>query len=233
MKMRVTLDGERSLPAQILVVDDDINTLNALQRLLQRESYEILLAQSGPEALNILQKNDVDVILCDRRMPGMDGIETIWRIRERKELRHIPIIMVTGMDTPDDIANGLDAGATDYIAKPFTGVVVNSRVRAALRTKKAHDKVCERNRKILQLAFAMTHDLQAPLASISGAIGVVRSELGDAHNPEVAKWVAMIESAAGRMAAMLDDLMSYAKLGGEETTNQPLDTIEILDGVAR
>ncbi len=87
------------MAAQILVVDDDINTLNALQRLLRRESYEILPAQSGPQALNILEKNDVDVILCDRRMPGMDGIETISRIRAHKEPRHIPIIMVTGMDT--------------------------------------------------------------------------------------------------------------------------------------
>lgn len=115
----------------ILVVDDDKDIAEAIRIYLAAEHYRVEIAYDGLEALRKLQDNpEIRLILMDIMMPRMDGISATMRIREE---RNLPILMLTAKSEDFDLVQGLDAGADDYITKPFSPVELLARVRSALR----------------------------------------------------------------------------------------------------
>ena len=114
----------------ILICDDESDIVNALKIYLADGDYRLLEAFNGSEALDILSRETVDLILLDIMMPEMDGITAALKIRE---LTTCPIIMLTAKSEEKDIVIGLDAGADDYITKPFNPLEVKARVRSQLR----------------------------------------------------------------------------------------------------
>ncbi len=114
----------------VLVVDDDIRILRIMQRILELEGYRVLKAENGESALRIFDSETPGLILLDIMMPGMDGYTICQRMRE---FSRVPIIMVTARAGDEDKVLGLDAGADDYITKPFSASELAARVRAALR----------------------------------------------------------------------------------------------------
>ncbi len=136
--------------ARILVVDDDSMNLSAMGRLLRRQ-YEILAAPSGERAMEIaLSDPKPDLILLDIQMRGMDGFQVLKNLQENSCTRGIPVIFITVMDRMDDFAEGLRAGAVDYIAKPFSPEIVLARIATHLELKKVTAELAEA-RKLLQL----------------------------------------------------------------------------------
>ena len=119
-----------SRKASVLVVDDDVRILHIMQRTLELEGYRVLAASNGEAALGMFDEETPDLVLLDIMMPGMDGYTVCQRIREFSE---IPIIMVTAKCTDADTVQGLDAGADDYVTKPFSAIELASRVRSVLR----------------------------------------------------------------------------------------------------
>jgi signal transduction histidine kinase len=115
--------------ANILIVDDDRRNLTALQELLQDLEQNLVLANSGEQALRCALKDDFAVILLDARMPGVDGFETARLIRQRERSRHTPIIFLTGAyeDLPS-MFRGYEAGAVDYLVKPLVPEALKSKV---------------------------------------------------------------------------------------------------------
>ena len=116
---------------QILVVDDDAAVRNSLQRALEVEGYRIELAEDGQAALDFLSRAQVDAIVLDVAMPRLDGLEVARRMRHAEDLT--PILMLTARDAVDDRVAGLDAGADDYLVKPFALRELYARLRALLR----------------------------------------------------------------------------------------------------
>ena len=120
---------------RILVVDDESSARNTLEAFLFGEGYDLAFAASGPEALARLDELVPDLILLDVMMPGMDGFKVCQRLKTDKRWRHIPIILVTVLDSKEDLARGLDAGADDFLSKPVNGLELRARVRSMLRIK--------------------------------------------------------------------------------------------------
>jgi len=118
--VRLLKDAAQKIPPTILVVDDDKFAQNLSKAALAEENYRVTLADSGYQALKLLSKQHPDLILMDINMPDLDGLETIRRIKELKQLTTIPIIMVTGNQAKADVINCLKAGASDYIVKPLS-----------------------------------------------------------------------------------------------------------------
>jgi CheY-like chemotaxis protein len=104
---------------KILVVDDDFRNIFAMTALLERGKAVVQVAETGVEAIGVLERtSDIDIVLMDIMMPGMDGYDTMRAIREIDRLKDVPIIAVTGKASPGERERCLDAGANDYIPKP-------------------------------------------------------------------------------------------------------------------
>lgn len=119
--------------AYILAVDDDREVLETLGRVLERENLEVQLANSGAQALDMLEQRVPDVLILDIIMPGMDGITICRRLRSDPRFTALPILFLTAKGSTDDIVDGLDAGADDYVVKPFELAELRARVQALLR----------------------------------------------------------------------------------------------------
>lgn len=114
----------------ILVCDDEKDIVSALKIYLSSGNYQVFEAFNGREALQVLSKEDIHLVLLDIMMPGMDGIETLTRLRETS---NVPVILLTAKSEDTDKVLGLDVGADDYITKPFNPVEVLARVKSQLR----------------------------------------------------------------------------------------------------
>jgi len=118
---------------KVLLVDDDPDILDVLEITLSEENFEILKAMDGEEALRIIKSKPLDLVLLDYNMPKMNGRQVCMEIKKDMLLRHLPVIMVTGKGEISDKVGGIDAGADDYIVKPFEPKELLARIRMVLR----------------------------------------------------------------------------------------------------
>ncbi len=126
---------------RILCVDDDISMLNTIEDILINSGYLVSLAKSGKQALDLLKKGiEYQLVLLDVDMPDMDGYETFKKIRELENAENIPIIFLTGMDTPDFEIKGWEYGAADYITKPFIKSVFLARIKNRINVMLPYSK---------------------------------------------------------------------------------------------
>jgi two-component system response regulator MprA len=116
---------------RVLVVDDEPAVRRALERALRLDSYEVALAADGEEALDALAAHPADAVILDIAMPRLDGLEVCRRMRQGGD--KTPVLMLTARDAIDDRVTGLDAGADDYLVKPFALRELQARLRALLR----------------------------------------------------------------------------------------------------
>ena len=127
----------------ILVVEDEIEMSRLLVRGLQEESHEVAVAYDGLSALRLTENGEFDLVLLDVMLPGLSGLEVAKQLRHRPE--QVPVLMLTARDALPDIVKGLDAGADDYLTKPFSFVELLARVRALGR------RVPERRSSVLEV----------------------------------------------------------------------------------
>ncbi|NVN91047.1 MAG: diguanylate cyclase [Desulfuromonadales bacterium] len=123
---------------RLLLVDDQHSNIQELYEIFRQE-YEVFIATSGMQALELCLTNPPDLIMLDIIMPGMDGLKVCRRLKAELRTKDIPIIFVTAQDNPEDETRGLDAGAVDFISKPFNHAVVRARVQTHLTLKTQTD----------------------------------------------------------------------------------------------
>ncbi len=116
---------------QILVIDDDPAVTGLLRRGLTYEGFVVATAASGEQGLALARDNPPDLVVLDRMMPGLDGMDVLRRLRAADE--QLPVLFLTAKDAPEDQVAGLNAGADDYVVKPFTFAVLLARIQALLR----------------------------------------------------------------------------------------------------
>ena len=114
----------------ILVVDDEEHMQRLLQRILERADYRVITVSDGYEAVEKVQSGGIDLVLLDIKMPGMNGFQTLKKIREDSE---VPVIMVTGIGKVESVDTSVNLGADDYIKKPFRSNELVARIEAKLR----------------------------------------------------------------------------------------------------
>jgi len=121
--------------ARILIVEDDLTTVQLIEFLLKKNKFEVLVACNGVEALQISREEKPDLILMDVIMPKMDGIEAIEKLQEDENTRGIPIVILSALGQEMDVMRGLQAGASGYIVKPFSPNELLEEIKAKLRQK--------------------------------------------------------------------------------------------------
>ncbi|MDF1820921.1 MAG: response regulator [Alcanivoracaceae bacterium] len=136
--------NDTTIIQKILMVDDQPANLVSLEALLEDTGRELIKAHNGPDALKILLKEDISLVLLDVQMPGMDGFEVAELMRQRKDTQNIPIIFVTAISKEDKyVFKGYQVGAVDYLFKPLDPMILQSKVNFFLQL--------DRQRRELQL----------------------------------------------------------------------------------
>ena len=125
----------------ILVVDDQLQNIELLEAHLVPAGYDVVRAANGEEALEKVAGNEIDLILLDIMMPGMDGFEVTRKVRHDDAHRLLPIILVTALKETEDRIKGIDAGCDDFISKPFDKHELLARVRSLLKVKAYNDLI--------------------------------------------------------------------------------------------
>jgi two-component system, cell cycle response regulator len=129
------------MTARVLIVDDIFANIRLLEARLTAEYFSVVTAMSGPQALDICERGECDVVLLDVMMPGMDGYEVCRRLKSAPATAHLPVIMVTALDSPADRLSGLQAGADDFLTKPINELALLTRVRSLARLKNLTDEL--------------------------------------------------------------------------------------------
>jgi two-component system cell cycle response regulator len=129
------------MTARVLVVDDILANVRLLEAKLASEYFDVVTAMNGVDALESVQRSKPDIVLLDIMMPGIDGIEVCRRIKDNPGTQHIPVIMVTALDQPEDRVKGLQAGADDFLTKPVNDLALFCRVKSLVRLKMLTDEL--------------------------------------------------------------------------------------------
>ncbi len=159
------------MTARILVVDDIPANVKLLEARLLAEYFDVLTADNGYDALAICERTQVDLILLDVMMPGIDGFEVCERLKENPRTAHIPVVMVTALDQPSDRVRGLKAGADDFLTKPVNDLQLMSRVKSLVRLKTLTDEL--RVRAATAEAIGMETGLAGAIGDEPGSVLLV------------------------------------------------------------
>ena len=157
---------------KILCVDDDPLNISLLQAVLVPQGYDVVSAANGSLALEMIRTGQIDICLLDVMMPGMDGFEVCRRIKSEEGSSNIPVVMITVLDDRRNRVRGIEAGAEDFISKPFDSTEVLARIKMLLHVKELHDRLIQ-DAKVAhvtkqQFLNIMPHELRTPMNGVLG-----------------------------------------------------------------
>jgi class 3 adenylate cyclase/CheY-like chemotaxis protein len=196
----------------ILVVDDDGSNRDLLRRRLLHEGHQVVLASNGPEALSLLEREPIDLILLDLLMPGMNGIEVLERLKADRRWHAIPVVMISGLHEIDAVMRCIEAGAEDYLPKPFDLVLLRARINAGLERKRWR----ERERDFLLRLRAEKDRSEALLRNILPDPIVLRLNEGEA----------VIADRFDQVAILFADIVGFTPAAAQMT---PANVVAVLD----
>ncbi len=197
---------------RILVIDDLPENVFMLQDRLEHEGYEIITAYDGKSGIEKAQTELPDLVLLDVMMPDINGIEVCKTLVNNKKTSDIPIILVTARTGAEDTKEGLDAGAYDYIKKPFNKIELLARVKSALKLSEANKLLLLTEKRSTFFATVVTanHKIKQPLTLLSLSSAAIKREL---TKDEISKDVLTgklkyIDAAVKEITDVLDQLNS-------------------------
>jgi two-component system cell cycle response regulator len=164
---------------KILVIDDLPENIFILQDRLIQEGYEVITAYGGNDGLEKAYSTLPDLILLDVMMPDMSGLDVCKTLVKDEKTKHIPIILVTAKAGAEDTKEGLEAGAFDYIKKPFNRIEMLARVKSALKLSEANRQLLEVEKRTTYIATIVTanHKIKQPLTLLSLSSAALKKEL--------------------------------------------------------
>ena len=220
-KAVVTADVE---PGLVLVVDDDPANRDVLSRRLRRQGHAVQTASNGRDALRLVREAAFDLVLLDIMMPDTDGYSVLAQMKNDEQLRHVPVIMISALSEVSSVVRCIEAGAEDYLTKPFDPVLLRARIGSCLDKKRGRDRetaLYERlreNYKRLEeleklrvdMRNMIVHDLRSPLTGI--IVGVEMLEKYGELNPEQRDMMTIALNSGHTLLGMINDLLDIEKM---------------------
>lgn len=202
---------------RVLIVDDSPDNLLLIQSILENEELELITANSGTEALQLVAEEPPHLILLDVMMPDIDGFEVTRQLRSNKALPYIPILLITAHARPS-VSLGLDIGADDFIRKPVEIDELVSRVRSLLRLKHTVDEKNAIARQREDFASRLTHDMRTPLIAADRMLDLMlKGALGELSDAMVEALQTMSRSNAN-LLEMVNNILEVYRYESEQKT---------------
>lgn len=196
----------------ILIVDDNPTNLRVLVSYLQIKGYKTLVATSGERAVQQLEHHTPDLILLDVMMPGIDGFETCARIKANPNTAEIPIIFMTALTDVEHKLAGFEAGAVDYITKPFQHAEVSARVNTHLMMQRQKRALAELNATKDKFFSVIGHDLRGPFTVLLGFSEIFADPERELSKQQRQRFGQLIHQSARNAYNLLENLLDWARL---------------------
>ena len=219
---------------KVLVVDDNQDLRTFIADLLA-DDYRVEMAQDGVEGLELARRWAPDLIVSDIMMPRMDGYEFTRQIRQDPSLSQIPVILATAKSGGEAVAEGLEVGANDYLAKPFEIRELKARVAAQLRMRRLERNLSERESRLSaigKMTSAIVHDLKNPLSAIIGFAEITRQDILTGKGSEmVTQDLEPVISEANRLSRMIAEVLDFARGSSSDLNLVPTELAVYLETV--
>ncbi len=207
-----TLSHEPSPPASILVVDDTVENLRLLVNMLGQAGYEVRPATGGRQALRAAELNPPDLILLDINMPDMNGHEVCRRLKGQESLRDIPVVFLTALNDVSEKVDAFNAGAADYVTKPFHVEEVLARVKTHLALQQSHRDLRALEQLRDNLVHMVVHDMRSPLTALLGYLSLLQDAATNGLGDEAAADLRAAIDAANVVRGMANELLDVSRL---------------------
>lgn len=195
---------------KILIIEDEDLILDSIAEYLELEGYDCITAKNGKDGLEIAGTEFPDLIICDIKMPGLNGHEVLHALRNNPQISTIPFIFLSALVDKSDLRKGMIMGADDYLTKPFQPEdllnSVKTRLEKYANLKKRMDKLKD------SIAHALPHELQTPLVAIIGYAEMLADKFKDNHDAEGLEFSQAIHQAGLRLNRLVKNFIFYEKL---------------------
>ncbi len=227
------------LQGGILLVDDTPDNLRVLSAMLTRQGFEVRKALTGQRAIASAQIVLPDLILLDIKMPEMDGYAVCQHLKANPTTSEVPVIFISALDDALDKVKAFSVGGVDYVTKPFQEIEVLARIEHQLRIQRLQQQLVVQNheltrsnRDLEQFAYIVSHDLQQPLQSITGFTQLIQARYQDYPDVTIREYLHRIHDSGSRIQCLIQDLLVYARVGGDYQELQPVDCNRLLHQVS-
>jgi signal transduction histidine kinase len=229
---------------KVLLADDNADMQDYLYRLLS-DQFTVITASDGEEAFNKALEGKPDLLLSDIMMPKLDGFGLLKKLRNHTETQNIPVIFLSARAGEEAKVEGLDAGAVDYLVKPFSAKELIARISSHISEKKYRQlseeleaivqkrtKELQRsNDDLLQFAHVASHDLKEPVRKFKTFIGRLQEEYENILPEKGKDYLRRMQIASDRMSAMIEGVLQYSSLNGIDQVNTNVNLNEIIKSI--
>ena len=227
-----TADGNTSVRPRLLIVDDISDNRTILTRRFQRRGFDVVEAECGLTAIELIDKGSFDLVLLDVMMPGMDGIETLKRIRSENSASALPVIMVTAKSESTNIVDALELGANDYVTKPVDFAVALARVNTQISRKRAVERVALANEELRKVNEDLERRVEERTSRLIDANQRLKVEIADREESQArSQYLAYHDSLTGLGNRLLFKEQLEEALTDDSVASHPLAVLFLdLDG---
>jgi diguanylate cyclase (GGDEF)-like protein len=225
-------DDQHEVQPRLLIVDDISDNRSILKRRFERRGFDVVEAESGLIAIDLIDKGPFDLVLLDVMMPGIDGMETLKRIRNRKSASALPVIMVTARSESDNIVDALEQGANDYVTKPVDFAVALARVNTQISRRRAEQQVALANEELRKANEDLERRVEERTRRLIDANQRLKEEIADREELQAkSKYLAYHDSLTGLGNRLLFKEQLDEALRDVSVTPHPLAVLFLdLDG---
>lgn len=208
----------------ILLVDDIPENLKVIGNTLMDEGYQVIVASSGPKAIELTGTANPDLILLDVQMPGMNGLEVCRILKQSEKTRNIPVIFLTARNDTEDIIQGFEAGGVDYITKPYNAKELLLRIKNHTDLQLAREEVYQLNATKDKFFSIIAHDLRNPFQAMLGISEILKGKLIHTNQEELLHIADLLYNAASSGYELLQNLLVWANTQMKKIEYKPQTT---------